>query len=247
MRHDANDREESAARFVGGDLRPRAHRAFERHLLECEDCWREVELGRAGRALAESAREVAPADLRDRLRAVIQDESASALPLPLVRPSRPVRPRTTWQRPVALAAVAVTVLAGALVLRPESPGPTAVAAAVADFRAQRLPGTTMPPAPAPDLSAVRLHASGAAAGVVGGRPVTAYAYRDDAGRDVLVYQSRDPFPRAASAVSLTSADGPWIDQVDGVTVLCARSPHALLVLGRDRTLVLAAARALDVT
>ncbi len=243
MIHDPAQREQAAAHFLGGELRPRARRAFERHLLACEDCWHEVELGRAGRALAESAREVAPPYLRDRLRAVVEEESVGALP-----EQRRARPR--WHRPVALAAGVASVLGVAVALQPraaDGPSPDAVVAAVADFRAQRLPGTRMPQAPAPDLSVVHLRTSGAAAGVVGGRPVTAYAYRDDAGRDLIVYLSRDPFPRADSAVSMTSADGPWTAQVQGITVLCARSPHALLVLGRDRTLVLAAARALDVT
>ena len=125
--------------------------------------------------------------------------------------------------------------------------PPAVGAAVADFRALRLPGALVPEAGAPDLTPVHLRSIGAAGGVVGGRPVTAYAYRDAAGRNVLVYLSEKPFPTAVGAQRLTGPDGPWIATIDRVTVLCARSPHALLILGLDRELVLGVARELDVT
>jgi len=55
----------------------------------------------------------------------------------------------------------------------------------------------------------------------------------------VVYLSREPFPSALGAQRLTGPDGPWVATSDGVTVLCARSPHALLVLSLDRELVLA--------
>jgi hypothetical protein len=42
-----------------------------RHLLGCEDCWREVLLGRFGRRVAEDAREPVPVGLRDRIRASV--------------------------------------------------------------------------------------------------------------------------------------------------------------------------------
>jgi len=77
--------------------------------------------------------------------------------------------------------------------------------------------------------------------------VTAYSYEDATGRDLLVYLSREAFPTALGAQRLTGLDGPWITTTEGVTVLCARSPHALLVLGQDRQLVLDVARALAVT
>ena len=237
-----------------------------------EQCWQEVDAGRAGRRLAESARQVAPAELREQLRAVIASESsatvsAAASPPGLAatghgRPGwgswaalRP--PRRPW-RPalgglaLAAATLAVLMLGGVVHLGGGHSGgasrqPTAVRAAVADFRALRLPGTQVPRTAAPDLTKVQLHPMGAAAGVVGGRAVTAYSYRDPAGRDLVVYLSREPFPTAVGAQRLTGPDGPWIVTTEGVTVLCARSPHALLVLGMDRQLVLDVARALDVT
>lgn len=67
-----HDPERNAAEYVTGELSRRARRWFEAHLLHCEDCWREVLLGRLGRRVAEEAREQAPAGLRDRVRAAVQ-------------------------------------------------------------------------------------------------------------------------------------------------------------------------------
>ena len=67
-----HDPERNAAEYVSGELSRRTTRWFESHLLNCEDCWREVLLGRMGRRIAEEAREQAPAGLRDRVRAAVQ-------------------------------------------------------------------------------------------------------------------------------------------------------------------------------
>lgn len=67
-----HDPERDAAAYVTGELPRRARRWFEAHLLRCEDCWREVLLGRLGRRVAEEAREQAPARLRERVRATVQ-------------------------------------------------------------------------------------------------------------------------------------------------------------------------------
>lgn len=271
-----HDSETAAADYLGGGLHPRAVRAFERHLLGCEQCWQEVEAGRTGRRLAESARQVAPPELREQLRAVIASEvGASEFGAGASRPGRPpaggpIRPSRrgrgqrgwgwlaalragglTWRLALGGLALGGLALLVVVALQPGRSGPprqpAAIGAAVADFYALRLPGTEVPRGAAPDLSQVRLRPMGAAAGVVAGRAVTAYSYRDSAGRDLLVYLSQEPFPAAAGAERLGGPDGPWIAGIGGVTVLCARSPHALLVLGLDRRLVLDAARALDIT
>lgn len=67
-----HDPERNAAEYVTGELRWRTVRWFEAHLLDCEDCWREVLLGRIGRAVAEDAREPVPVGLRDRVRGNVQ-------------------------------------------------------------------------------------------------------------------------------------------------------------------------------
>lgn len=72
FRRRPHDAERNAAEYVSGELGRRATRWFEAHLLNCEDCWREVLLGRLGRRVAEEAREPAPAALRERVRAAVQ-------------------------------------------------------------------------------------------------------------------------------------------------------------------------------
>ena len=82
FRRGHHDPERNAAEYVSGELSRRATRWFEAHLLHCEDCWREVLLGRLGRRVAEEGREQAPAGLRDRVRAAVQftSEGGSAGP-----------------------------------------------------------------------------------------------------------------------------------------------------------------------
>jgi hypothetical protein len=75
MRH--HDPERHAAEFVTGELSRRARRWFSSHLLECEDCWREVLLGRLGHRLASDVREQPPSGLRDRVRALVALEARS--------------------------------------------------------------------------------------------------------------------------------------------------------------------------
>lgn len=72
IRRRPHDPERNAAEYVTGELSRRATRWFESHLLHCEDCWREVLLGRVGRRVAEEAREQASGGLRDRVRAAVQ-------------------------------------------------------------------------------------------------------------------------------------------------------------------------------
>src|SRR5260370_6806580 len=130
-------------------MRPRARRRFEAHLLACEPCWQEVSLARRGRPLAETARDVAPGQLREDIRATVA--------APATQPAASPRP---LRRNVAAAAIAVAVLAGTAVLArpwPHSPPadsaapPTVIAAAVTSYRANRLPGTPCPPQPPPTL------------------------------------------------------------------------------------------------
>lgn len=74
FRSQYHDPEKNAITYLMGRLGRKARRKLEMHFLDCEDCWRQVLLGREGRRLAESAREVAPSELRERVRAAILDE-----------------------------------------------------------------------------------------------------------------------------------------------------------------------------
>ena len=67
----AHEPDRDAAAYVTGTMTLDERERFEAHLLTCETCWREVQLDREGRALAESAREAAPAALRETVRAAV--------------------------------------------------------------------------------------------------------------------------------------------------------------------------------
>ncbi len=246
---DTHQPERAAAAFLGGLLSATERESFSAHLLACPDCWQEVEQARRGRALVEAARSHPSPQLRDRVRAMVEAETLAGAG-DRSRPSRVhgrrrhrLRGRTLAASAAALAVVLVLAVAGGT-LRPRHE--PAVWQAVADFSAQRLPGAQLPGLRAPDLSTVGLLPVGAGGGTYGALAVDGYAYRDPAGRRVVVYLSDDPFPEAPGARRTAGADGPWEAQRDGVMVLCARLPHALLVVGEDTALVRSAAGALGV-
>jgi RNA polymerase sigma factor (sigma-70 family) len=233
MTHDA---ERNAGRFLGGDMAPAEREAFGGHLLRCADCWTEVEQGRRGRSLAESTRTAAPAALRDHVRALVESEPEQPVPL---RRRRLLLPLGV---PVA-AAAAVALILG---LGGGTTDPPPLRLAVGDFRAERLPGTQLPDTGAPDLSQLDLQPVGAGGGSYAGLDVDGYAHRDQAGRRVVLYLSDAAFPEAPGARLLAGPDGPWVAQRGDLTILCARVPHALLVVGQDAQLVRSTATALGV-
>lgn len=254
----AHDPERDAAAFLGDELDAAARAAFSEHLLGCDDCWQEVHAAQRGRALAESARAVAPSELRDRVRALVRAEStpddASSYAPPTWRPRRAHHNRVGGSRrtrtlAVVLVSGAAVLLLALLSARPARLGPQdppALAAAVADFRARELPGRQLPAEGTPDLSRLRLIPVGAGGGRYGGLAVDGYAYRDSAGRRLVLYLSRQPFPTAPGASRLEGPDGPWTAQRGDVVILCARAPHALLVVGQDARLVRSVAGELGV-
>lgn len=237
MRHDP---EGDAARFLGGAMTAQDHEVFSAHLLGCPDCWTEVDQARRGRSLAESTRRAAPVALRDHVRGLVE---AEALSQPAAAPRRRVQ---RWLLPVGVPVAAALVLTLILSLGAGTSEPPSLRQAVADFSAQELPGAQPPVQRAPDLSALDLQPVGAGGGTYAGLEVDGYAYRDPAGRRVVLYLSDQPFPEAPGAQQLAGEDGPWVVQRGDVIVLCARLPHALLVVGQDDQLVRSAASALGV-
>ncbi len=223
-------------------MSPGEREEFTCHLLACNTCWSEVEQARRGRRLAESTRAAAPAGLRDRVRALVEAEP-DATPAPV--PSRRVAVHR-WLVPVGVPVAAVAAVALILTAGSGTSEPPSLRQAVADFSAGQLPGSQRPALRAPDLSRLDLQSVGAGGGTYGGLDVDGYAYRDGAGRRVVVYLSDKAFPEAPGARHLAGQDGPWVAQRGDVTVLCARLPHALLVVGRDDQLVREAASALGV-
>ena len=234
MRHHP---ERDAARFLGGAMSVQERDAYGAHLLGCADCWAEVDQGRTGRSLAESLRTAAPPALRDHVRGLVEAESHRAPAAPA--PHRRLVPAVIVAAAAAVVALLVTVGDG-------TNEPPSLRQAVADFTAQRLPGDEVTGQRAPDLSALDLQPVGAGGGSYAGLDVDGYAYRDPAGRRVVLYLSDDPFPEAPGARRLAGEDGPWVARRGDVVVLCARLPHALLVVGQDDQLVRRTASALGV-
>jgi hypothetical protein len=234
MTHDA---EGDAARFLGGAMSVPERERFGSHLLRCAECWSEVEQGRRGRSLAETTRTAAPAALRDHVRGLVEAEPPPAVPL---------RRRRRLLLPLGVPVAAAAAVALILSLGGGTPEPPSLRQAVADFRLQQLPGAQLPDQRAPDLSQLDLQPVGAGGGTYADLQVDGYAYRDPAGRRVVLYLSDEPFPEAPGARQLAGPDGPWVAQRGDVTILCARLPHALLVVGQDDQLVRRTASALGV-
>jgi hypothetical protein len=222
-----------AAAYLAGELGRRQRERFEAHMLACDECWREVGLGRRGRALAESMREVAPQRLRERVRATV-----AATPPAGRRARRGVLAATTM-------AVIAAVVAGGLLLAQRPAQPPAIAAAVAGYRSGGTvwTGAAEPP-PARRLGDLQWRASGR--GDLKGRPVLAHTYQDAAGHRVVLLQADRRFPEAAGA-RLMPGGVTWIAEVDGVVVFCADRPAPSLVVGQDRAEVLLAAQRLGLS
>jgi anti-sigma factor RsiW len=224
----------TVAAYVAGELTGGPHAEFEKHLLACEACWKEVEVGRRGRQLVALAREPAPDALRERLLMEFDDRSRR-------------RPRLARLVAVAIAAAAaVAAIAVGVVFAVQEAPPASINAAVADFRAARLPGSVIPTTTAPDLTKIGLTQTAAGAGDLAGIPVTAYAYRDRTGRRLLIYVGQQPFVTPRDAKEYAGSDA-WISHQHGVSVLCSREPHVTLVVGEDEEQVTHTAEFLDLT
>ncbi|MGQ0678796.1 MAG: hypothetical protein ACT4OM_03915 [Actinomycetota bacterium] len=222
MRHDP---EQDAAGYLGGCLSGRKLARFEEHLLTCQQCWDEVASGREGRALAESARELAPQSVRENIRASVLDGVA------------PLRTPLRWKAGAGLALV-VTLLAAVVGVRglPEGPAPPAVqqpgpvAQAIIDFQNGRVPAGKPASHAALDLSQIGFRVAGAGGGEIGDMEVDGYAYLDNYGRRLQIYMAEEPFPEAAGATNRSGSQSPWSASAQGIEILCAEKPMSLLAL-----------------
>jgi hypothetical protein len=218
--------ERTAAAYLAGDLSRRRKRLFEEHILECENCWLEVESARRGRAVAEAGRELAAQSLRERVRASVASVNESTPRL---------RPRLTVLVSAALVALVVFALGELRTSQPET-----IDAILASFAEDERIGApkdaTLPRRLGDlDLSSVTI-------GEIEGMEVVLHSYEDPAGHRVDVYQSSEPFPTAAGAEH--STDGrTWRADSDGLVLFCADEPTPSLVVGDDgRELALAVDR-----
>jgi putative zinc finger protein len=219
-----HDPERSAAAYVSGEMRQRERRRFEAHLLVCEECWREVSLGWRGRGRAEASREIAPAGLRDEIRAALSIEPhSSRLPRRLV---------------LGTTAVVLIVLSifSAEEIRDRHQPPTiaaAVAAAHTETLASRGPSTREPP----DLSSQGLRLIMGERVDLAGLTSDAFMYRDEAGESVLLFVSGSPFPVARGATPRTAGGEGWRAQSEGMTLVCGDRPVNYLVISENPSLV----------
>src|SRR5918996_1486251 len=154
-----------------------ADAGFRPTLVECPECWEEVRLGGVGRGYAEAGRELAPQDLRDRIRGEVALVSA--------------RPRLHLRIGMGILALALGAAGGAF-LAATSDQPPAIEALVADFRGDRQLHGAAPAALPERLGDLTL--VGVAAGQVDGLSVVGHRYRDAAGHGVTVYRADRPFP-----------------------------------------------------
>ena len=209
-----HDPERDAAAYVSGEMGQSERERFEAHVLGCDDCWGEVSIGRDGRAMAEAAREMAPAGLSDSIRGVV-----SAGPIP--QPAR---------RRLALVPAAVLLLGS----RGE-PGP--IAAAVAAARTQTIAARGPSVRPAPDLARMGLALVVDGRVELAGLPSDAFLYRTSSGDSVVLFVSDESFPVARDATLREMGNGGWSARSDGMTLVCGDRPTNYLVIAQDPSLV----------
>jgi anti-sigma factor RsiW len=216
--------ERDAALYVSGEMGSAERRRFEAHLLACDDCWREVSLGRDGRGMVEASREIAPAGLRDDIRAAI-----SVAPVPPRLPRR-----------LALVAAVASVLAfsifGAAQVRSHHQPPP-IAAALNAARTQTLAARGPSELPAPNLSSQGLQLVMGERVDLAGLTSDAFMYRNTASETVLLFTSAASFPVARSATQLATGVNGWTAQSDGMTLVCGDRPMNYLVISQDPSLV----------
>jgi anti-sigma factor RsiW len=194
--------------YLWGDLDPDASERFERHLLDCDECWAAVVEDGQGRAAAESLRELAPAALRDRIRFAVAGEKGPA--------------GRSGSRRFRRAAAALTVIltAGAVVGGRHLMSDTrrsdqaSVAAVVQLARA----GTGPEAAPATRLT-------------VGGQTISV-THLHERGTPVVVARSDRPFPRALGATPMLRDDSPWLATRGRLNLVCVNRPHPVLLVAR---------------
>jgi hypothetical protein len=223
FRRPGHDPEQAAAEYVSGDMSRRKRLRFDEHLLECEDCWREVSIGRTGRRVAEAGRELTPSALRESVRAAVAFEVDGS--------PRPRRLVLLVVSVIAAMVLAGTVASVVLLTRGEQPAP--IAAAVNAFRSQRLPLTDTPTVSPPDLGGTGLELAASGRTSLGGLQADLFVYRGTGGERIHLYLSRVPFPVARGAAAPSGQAHGWVATDDGVALLCADEPVSYLLLGDD--------------
>jgi hypothetical protein len=226
LRRSTHDPERAAAEYVSGDLSRRMRVRFEQHVLECEDCWREVRIGRAGRRIAEAGRELAPSPLRDSVRAAVALAGEGGNP-----------PRRRRLHLLALGVGLVASIAGTVLVLGNGGQPGPIDAAVTAYRAGSLPLAEPPTVLPPNLSREGFELAASGRAHLDGLETDVFVYRDSRGARFHLYLSASTFPVAEGAIAHTGSAHRWVATDDGVTLVCADEPVSYLLLGDDPRLV----------
>jgi anti-sigma factor RsiW len=190
--------------FLAGDLSSTEAEAVDAHLLECRACWLAVYEDTVGRSAAESLREVAPAEVRDRVRLVVS----------LARVDR--SQRSSWRRATATVAL-VAMVTAALLSWSTLSAPHHQSAALAMI-VHRVRAATAQHSIPTSIT-------------VGGRRLRVEEYDLDGGRVVVAFATQ-PFPMPNDAQASTGQiNAPWSASVDGLTLLCVNEPRPALLVG----------------
>jgi anti-sigma factor RsiW len=187
--------------YLDGTLDPIRVEQLEAHLLLCDECWWNVRTDRWGRDLARAARELAPADLADRIELAVTLER-----------DRP--PRRRFRRGLALAGVlAALIVAGVVGVTssaPPRPGdPALVAAVVAVSTSQGA---------VPETLTVGHASVGLSQVYVGETPV-------------VVARSDQPFPMPEESDPVPGHPDAWATRRGSLNIVCVASPSPLLLVG----------------
>ena len=231
-----HDPDRAAAAYVTGTMAPDERERFEEHLLTCETCWREVSLDRQGRTLAESAREAAPADLREGVRVAVLAAASDRTASPSIMPHRRL---DRYRGLAAVAAVFALLVAGALA-RSASP-PSTIDAAMTAYTQSQIEAHHEP-MPAPDLGTLGMARTGATHMQLGAMDVQAFAYRTGAGARMTVFLADQPFPMPPGATP--TLDG-WDLSHDDMHLMTGDGSKPFLAISTDMALLTSLQHGLD--
>jgi len=187
---------------------------FERHIVDCEDCWREVDLGRRGRSVAESARELAPQALRERVRMAVESVN-------------PPRRRPLWIFGAGAVLIAAALFGASLLMSEEEP--REIEAVLAAFQERPNASPVEPRLPS-RLRSLKLVDSGRTN--LAGMETVAHTYVDPSGDEVVVFVGDRQWPVASGARHDNGGDT-WIAEKDGLVLICIDDPAPSLVVGDD--------------
>jgi Putative zinc-finger len=226
IRGRVHDPERNAAAYVGGEMSSRERRRFETHLLGCEECWREMQLDQEGRRRAEALRELAPARLRDDVRAAVSFSPAQ----------RARSHRVAVGIAASVALIATVAFSLTLLGRGGAGEPASIAAALSSYRADRMPEDA-PQRAAPDLRPAGLRLQEAGRGSLANLTADVFSYRDATGDLVYLFMTASTFPTATDAVEGAGMAGGWSAKSNGMLMVCRSRPSSYLLVGRDPALI----------